>query len=63
MFGVKSGVIVPLAIGRSTCGSVKNCSVPMMAKTRMRTSAERTSGILMRMATCQALAPSIFAAS
>ena len=63
MFGVKSGVIVPFDTRRRICGSVKNCSVPIRANTRMSTSADDTSGTLMRKATCQEFAPSIFAAS
>lgn len=63
MFGVKSGVIVPLAIGRRICGSVKNCSVPISANTRIRIRAEEIIGTLIRNATCTWLAPSIRAAS
>ncbi len=63
MLGVKPRVIEPFATGERMDGSVKNCRVPISANTRIRTSADATSGTLIRNATCHALAPSILAAS
>ena len=59
MFGVKLDVIAPFEIGLSTWGSVKNCSVPMRAKTRMSTIALEIIGTLMRRAIWRELAPSM----
>jgi hypothetical protein len=47
-----------VVMARSPWGSLNSCSVPMMLKMAVRTSAERTMGSLMRVATFHSEAPS-----
>ena len=63
MFGVKSSEIDPAASCCRIFGSLKNCSVPMRANTRISRSAGVTSGILIRRMICHWDAPSMRAAS